>query len=407
MAIEGPASWQLSSDQRLQLDSGKLVAQVPKACVGFTVVTPTAEVVDLGTEFGVEVDSQGATQLHVIRGRVELKSTAPVASDKPAARGQQVVAGQAVRISARGEAASAIPFDRGLFAAAEAAKTRNPRNAAGSQARFDRGQPIWLGNLFDDPAGTPLAEALRTDTFQAIPWENGLGIERVIQAEGRPTRPGQVDYVAQRVAEDGLVEIAPRVKCNLKTLGWSGMVHGNVANDASSKFVHFETSGLRTLGQPIASNAPRDEEGIGMHADSLLTFDLDKIRAAGGLEGQPLEFICDRAGVNDDDTSGLRNQASLHMAVLVSDDVGLQNAVVNGKQADVALREGVWVIETAPGAPLKADGRFVQFHIPITAGAKYLTLVSSSVDGNNNMDHAAWSGARLEVVGARPSAPGN
>ncbi len=402
MSIEGPASWQLSSDQRLQLDSGKLVAQVPKACVGFTVVTPTAEVVDLGTEFGVEVDSQGATQLHVIRGRVELKSTAPVAA-KPAARGQQVVAGQAVRISARGEAASAIPFDRGLFAAAEAAKTRTSRDAAGAQARFDRGQPIWLGNLFDDPAGTPLAEALGTDTFQAIPREAGLGIERVIQAEGRPAKPGLPDWVAERVAEDGLVEIAPRVKCNLKSLGWNGMVHGNVANDASSKFVNYVTGGLRTLGQPIASDAPRCEEGIGMHADSLLTFDLDEIRAAGDLEGQPLEFVCDRAGVNDDDFAQIRHEASLHMAVLVSDATGVQNAVVDGKVAGVALRTGVWFIDAAPGEPLRADGRFVQFRTPITAGAKYLTLVSSSVDGNNNMDHAAWSGARLEV--AESSAP--
>ncbi len=130
-----------------------------------------------------------------------------------------------------------------------------------------------------------------------------------------------------------------------------------------------------------------------------------KSARAGGLEGRPLEFICDRAGVNDDDAAGIRHEASLHMAAIVSDDAGLQIAVVNGKAADVALHAGVWFIESDPGEPLKADGRFVEFRVPIAAGARYLTLVSSSVDGNNNMDHAAWSGARLEVVDVPTSAP--
>ncbi len=73
VAVEGPATWRFVSEQQLQLDSGRIVAQVPPAAIGFTVVTPEATIVDLGTEFGVEVDKNGATDLHVYRGQVELR----------------------------------------------------------------------------------------------------------------------------------------------------------------------------------------------------------------------------------------------------------------------------------------------------------------------------------------------
>ncbi len=100
VVIQGPAAWQLTSDQQLLLESGKLIAHVPRSARGFTVVTPSAEVVDLGTEFGVEVDGAGKTDVHVLKGSVEVKRlvsevTAPV-------RSMKLGAGEAVRISADG-----------------------------------------------------------------------------------------------------------------------------------------------------------------------------------------------------------------------------------------------------------------------------------------------------------------
>ena len=76
MRIEGPAEFTPRSADRIEFVRGRLVAYVPRQARGFTVGTPSAEVVDLGTEFGVEVDAQGGTDLHVIRGRVEVKPTA-------------------------------------------------------------------------------------------------------------------------------------------------------------------------------------------------------------------------------------------------------------------------------------------------------------------------------------------
>jgi hypothetical protein len=48
---------------------GHLSAQVPPAAIGFTVETPTAKIVDLGTEFGVSANAT-ASEVHVFKGEV-------------------------------------------------------------------------------------------------------------------------------------------------------------------------------------------------------------------------------------------------------------------------------------------------------------------------------------------------
>ena len=111
--IEGPAQWQFDSDSRLQLDAGQLAAYVPPQAVGFTVTTPAAEVLDLGTEFDLEVGPNGETQVYVVTGKVALKKVADEGSKNVGGSkvtGVQVVAGSAVRISAPGDVQS-IPFD--------------------------------------------------------------------------------------------------------------------------------------------------------------------------------------------------------------------------------------------------------------------------------------------------------
>ena len=72
VTIEGPAEWFVDGANGATLHSGKLIAKVPPQAVGFTVRTPTAKIVDLGTEFGVEVDAHKQTDVYVIKGKVGL-----------------------------------------------------------------------------------------------------------------------------------------------------------------------------------------------------------------------------------------------------------------------------------------------------------------------------------------------
>jgi hypothetical protein len=76
LLVEGPARWSIEGDNRATLKSGKIVAKVPPQAIGFSIETPTATVVDLGTEFSVTATEQGPTEVQVLRGRVELHAKA-------------------------------------------------------------------------------------------------------------------------------------------------------------------------------------------------------------------------------------------------------------------------------------------------------------------------------------------
>ena len=70
--IEGPAAFRVLGDNSMTLTRGKLVADVPKGAEGFTVAYADGRIVDLGTEFGVEVAENGrSANFGVFRGEIE------------------------------------------------------------------------------------------------------------------------------------------------------------------------------------------------------------------------------------------------------------------------------------------------------------------------------------------------
>jgi hypothetical protein len=77
--LQGPVSYVVESKNGGFLNTGKLTCRVgTQNAKGFSVRTPTAVVTDLGTEFGIEVDTRGHTTSHVFRGIVNLH---PVSAD--------------------------------------------------------------------------------------------------------------------------------------------------------------------------------------------------------------------------------------------------------------------------------------------------------------------------------------
>ncbi len=77
VVVEGPATFIARQRNEGYLSRGKLVAHVPRRASGFKLKTPQATIVDLGTEFGVNVDESGRTDVHVFQGCVlaELNGT--------------------------------------------------------------------------------------------------------------------------------------------------------------------------------------------------------------------------------------------------------------------------------------------------------------------------------------------
>jgi len=69
--LEGPCFLDIQTPQRAFLRRGRMTVEVPPPAVGFVVNTPSMNVVDLGTRFGMIVDPDGASEVHVMEGLVE------------------------------------------------------------------------------------------------------------------------------------------------------------------------------------------------------------------------------------------------------------------------------------------------------------------------------------------------
>jgi hypothetical protein len=72
VTLQGPAEFEILSNDHTRLHRGILAAQVPESAIGFEVVTPAVEVVDLGTAFGMSVGADGETDVCVFQGEVEV-----------------------------------------------------------------------------------------------------------------------------------------------------------------------------------------------------------------------------------------------------------------------------------------------------------------------------------------------
>lgn len=93
VTLEGPAEFGLIKPGKTRLTTGLLTATVPEGAEGFRVETPTAEVIDLGTSFGVDLREAGYSRVSVFDGEV-----AVAASDK--SKKHLLTEGESVRIGA-------------------------------------------------------------------------------------------------------------------------------------------------------------------------------------------------------------------------------------------------------------------------------------------------------------------
>ena len=142
--LEGPAEFQLISRAEAFCARGKLRATVPSQAQGFKIGSPQLNVVDLGTEFGLEVAEGGKTEVHVFQGKVELNEPGST-PDAPAQR--ELTTGQGIRLEDSGNA-SAIPLNPAAFRTAHDLVER-------SEAATRRRHQDWLTaneNLHDDPS---------------------------------------------------------------------------------------------------------------------------------------------------------------------------------------------------------------------------------------------------------------
>ncbi len=83
VVIEGPASYRVADGSAGQLDRGRLTATLERPASPFAIRTPTAVITDHGTQFGVDVNSKGETEVRVFEGAVEVASAMAVGMAQP------------------------------------------------------------------------------------------------------------------------------------------------------------------------------------------------------------------------------------------------------------------------------------------------------------------------------------
>ncbi len=121
--IEGPADLTVRGEKEVFLGEGIAWFNVAKGAEGFTVVTPEAEVVDLGTEFGVIADPLKDDEAHVFAGKVRLRNL------RKASEAKLLKAGDGYSVDDGGNYGGASKDSREVFSAlSEDAKMPAPSN---------------------------------------------------------------------------------------------------------------------------------------------------------------------------------------------------------------------------------------------------------------------------------------
>jgi hypothetical protein len=70
VAVQGPVDFKVTGRNSMGLSQGKISAEVPRPARGFTVQTPSATAIDLGTRFGLNAKNDGSSEVDVFEGKV-------------------------------------------------------------------------------------------------------------------------------------------------------------------------------------------------------------------------------------------------------------------------------------------------------------------------------------------------
>ncbi len=278
--IEGPASFACVSPEQLDLRYGRIFCYIPQAASGFMVRTPTSRVIDLGTQFGINVGLNGASDIHMFKGKANL-----IAGDTgKTLQNAMLTAGEARRVRPGSARMEVIQQDQTAFV----------QNFDSTLNRTWHGQPLNLadivsgGNGFEagvlnrglDPSqsgfrifDTITTSAVGPQTFQPVldsPYIDGIFV---------PDGSETVIISTSGLTFDGCPDTNGRYWGGVFNGAWHGSRGYNVP-------IHNLTLDGIVYGT-------EQMPAIYMHANQGITFDLDAIRRQqAGLKVVAFKAIC-------------------------------------------------------------------------------------------------------------------
>jgi hypothetical protein len=116
--VFGPAKFEVASARSICCSRGRVTTLVGESGKGFTIETPKARIVDLGTQFGVNISEEGDTQVVVFQGSVDLTRSGDADDGKKDSNHRwtrRLSQGDAMMLNNAGEARRLVAVQRGDF----------------------------------------------------------------------------------------------------------------------------------------------------------------------------------------------------------------------------------------------------------------------------------------------------
>jgi hypothetical protein len=362
VVIQAPAEFTPLSANKMLLHKGKAFAHVPGNAIGFTIDTPASSIVDLGTEFGVDILSDGSNEIHVFEGKVNL-----IAGSNTQSKASEIVTRrQARKINAGNAAIEPAEFKEFLFA----------QKISSKENRVVYGCPVSLASFVAGGDG-------RTPGDQPTGIDPATGhIHQTVEEKFGRTGSGTYCTVPDLDFVDGV--FVPNGPCVVSSAGhtfegfpattgtfWCDITTSPVFNYTATNDngeVLYRQQFIATLDTAAEGKTDSEKRVILMHTNSGITFNLNKIRKAF----KNAEIVGFRA------------------------DCGVT------KNAMVKMRHDIWVLLDGQQVfhyPQPAYNDTAQtIYIPIHPEQSYLTLATTDGGDNTSYDWCLFENAVLELV---------
>jgi FecR protein len=269
VAVEGPAQFKVNGVNGLELFAGKISAEVSGKAHGFSVKSPTAHVVDLGTRFGEIVNSEHATEVDIFQGKV---TVSPVSGN--AGNHLELTQGKAVLVDAQSAVpASALPET--AFPQAGISVLARPQNCG-----FDVSARAVQGDVPTDFGYWSGPAFVLTGPVQNIRPVEGAGMLQFLNPTNASSSASEVWQIIdlrpfRKLLAGGLVEgklssMFNRIRCDANVAGKFGLslaaYHG-LPHEMSSAWAQRESLALAVADKElVADNDPATWEKIEVSA---------------------------------------------------------------------------------------------------------------------------------------------
>jgi hypothetical protein len=261
--VEGPARFEVTGPKDMSVLSGQLYARSPFSAVGFTVSSPHVKIVDLGTEFGVRVASDGTADVHMMKGKASL-----IAGRKSAT--EIIHEGNARQVDTQ-ESMKDIRLQDDLFA----------RQISSKAGLIWRGEDLDLADLVgggNGLGGGQIGRGINLSTGKQVSAAEDRisdGLEsRFVDVDGSPMIDG-VFVPGRGPGGNPVISSAGHQfrQCpDTSGRGFSGIYLGQVSQESAGGYLSM------VLGEKTSADSLKPV--ICLYGNAGITFDLDAVRAA-------------------------------------------------------------------------------------------------------------------------------